>query len=209
MQQRSVAAAVNRPVLEDVPEGVTEECLEQWRCLAELVGHEVARALQNSPGSPVRPPSHACPPVRSIDLAIGVHPTTDYTVVAPGASETILERRLRPGHYATLMGWAWTVAWDSDASTGNAYLSTPVTLLVDGVPHPEYSKVTLPLTSSLAALAGLTVPIDSKNPKGALIQFRATNNHSTDSVRVAARLRGYEFPVAGAAEGILGGLVQG
>lgn len=208
---RDVERAANLPV-NDVPESVTADCLEQWECLSDLIGHAVARALQKSPSTPVRPPSHNCPPVRSQEIDIGLQPTTDYDVLAPLDPDTvILSRRLRPGHYGVLIGWAWTVAWNLGSATGNPYLSAPVSVRVNRIKHVEYKNVTLALTTSLAALAPFTIvvpPGASKN-EGSLVELVAANTHATQAIRVAGRIRGYEFPVSGGAEGILGGLVPG
>lgn len=184
----------------------------EMRALAIEIGFQVTRQLARSTSTPVRPPSHACPPVRSLDFELGIQPVAPgYTVLAPSSTTTVLTRRLNPGWYGVLLGAAWIIGWDSGASTGDPYLFAPVTLRINGKPHPEYKNVTLQLTASLMSLnpVMIVIPPTTNTAQGSLLELIVQNTHGADSLRVASRLKGYQFPPTMIAEGIAGGMVEG
>lgn len=181
------------------------------RRLAALIGQHVADSLAQSRGTPVRPPSHACPPVWARNFDLGIRPTVDYIVLAPLSAATVVESmRLHPGFYAVVAGVSWTVAFDAPTATGNPYLSTPFSIRLGGIPHEAYSGVTRQLTASLAALQPIqAILVPQNRDQGELLELVLQNNHPTEAVRVTARALGWQFPVAGSHTGIEGGLVSG
>lgn len=189
-----------------------ERVSEGQRDLARVTAYEIARALHRSPSTPIRSPGHICPPVRAIDFDEGIRPAAPgYTVLAANTEVALLQRYLKPNWYGTLIGFAWTVAWDGGGPATDPYLSCPVTLRVGGTPHEEYKDVTLQLTSSLAALHPVSIPIPPMNvdTRGTLLELVFRNSDPANAVRITGRLRGWQYPVAGVDEGIWSGLVEG
>lgn len=178
--------------------------------VADDIGRAVAQALHSLQNVPVRPPSHTCPPVFAVDLDVGIQPQAPgYAVVAPGASLTVERMVITQGYYGVCIGFAWTVAFDT-MNPADPYLTTPMSLLIDGQAHRTYRNVRRQLSGSLAALQPITVPLKPPGPgRSTQIALAVTNEHGSASIRVAARLRGYEFPVHGTAQGIDAGLVAG
>lgn len=212
MQRRLGAQGMARNAPKGQKRPDCSDASEAMRCQAKLIGFEVANYLANSASTPVRPPSHICPPIRSVDWDLGIQQAAPgYATLAAGATSSYISTRLRPGYNAVVRGFAWTVAWDSGTSTGDPYNYCDVMLRVGGRPHPYYFNVRNQLTSGLANLIDLTWPVnDDKNGKdGLLVELVFTNTHGSDAVRISGRIKGWMYPAAAIREGIQGTLVEG
>lgn len=193
------------------PEGL-EHLTDKDKALANAIGRQVAQFLRLSPSTPVRLPAHTCAPVRALDFDAPLRAGTAPVTIAPGATTTVASKRLNPGWYGSLLGFAWTVAWTAGGAPADPYLSAQMTLSVNGRPHPEYFNVVRQLTNSLLFLIPVTWPIDTLHaPKeGSLIEISVENiNGGGLSIDVAGRVKGYQFPVGAADEGIMGGFTGG
>lgn len=206
-------ARIRRPGQHILPEPDGKEQLTKDQlALANVIGRQVAQWLRVSPSTPVRLPAHTCAPVRAQDFDAPLRSNTAPVTIAPGASATVVEKRLNPGWYGTLLGFAWTVAWTAGGAPADPYLSAQMTLWVNGRPHPEYYQVVRQLTNSLLFLVPLTWPIDTLQApaEGSLIQLTIANvNGGGLSIDVAGRVKGFQYPVAAADEGIAGGFTGG
>lgn len=179
---------------------------------ADLIAQRIAQALAQSSSTPIRPPSHTCPPVRAIDFDHDLRPAAAYTVIAASAVDSIfLTLRLNQSWYGTLIGIGWVISWDTGLGPGDPYLSARVSLRVNGEIHPTFSRLTAPVTNSTLVLAPVTIPINplGTTQDGSLIELVITNTDATNAMRVVGRVKGYQFPVAGQGDGIRGGQVEG
>lgn len=188
--------------------------------LAEAIGNAVAEkvvvGLMAAPSIPIRPPSHNCPPVYSIDFDHGIRPAADYTpapaagtnfaVLPAGTTTTLLTFVARPDSYVTLFGFSFATSWVI-ADPADPYASAFVTLQINREPHPQYRDFNLQINSSTAHINVLTMGIPPTRPDGTLIEMIVRNAAAAD-LQIAGRLRGWQFP-GNVDQGIGGGLVPG
>ncbi len=179
--------------------------------VGNYTARQIAQWLKASTGTPVRLPSHNCPPVFARDFDFPLTTTAATTIGPANAGTTIVDLTLKPAHYTVLLGFAWTVAWTVLPNATDAFAVAPMTLLVNGNAHEFYRRVTVQLTNSLMFLVPVTWPISplESSSTGTNIQIVVGNTDGALSIDVRARVKGYQFPVAGATEGIEGGLVKG
>lgn len=198
----------------DVPDGQRAFAIE----IGNQVAEKVVLGLMASPSIPIRPPSHNCPPVYAVDFDLGIVPQRDYTpapassalnysVLTAGNTTTLLTFRARPDSYVVLFGFSFAAGWDV-VSTDDPYAAAQVTLRINGEPHPTYNAFTQQINSSLSHLNVLTMGIPATNPTGTTIEMIVANIGAND-LRIAGRLRGWQFPAAAVDQGIGGGLVPG
>lgn len=194
------------------PSPLESQLSEREIAIADVTGQRVAQALRNSPGTPVRLPTHNCPPVRAVDFdaPLQVSAAAGFTIAA-GATQTIVDLTLNPNYYGVLLGIAWTIVWTSGAATPDPYFTAAVTLKINGNNHPVYFNVNRQLTTSVMFLVPVTIPIAPINSPsgGAKITIDVTNNHGLNSIDAQGRIKGYQVPVGASYEGIEAGLVGG